>query len=192
MDWLGLPHLTRPPRRPPRPGDLLVSSPSLTDPRFRRTVVYLLQHDDEGSAGVVINRRFERSLAGLDLPEWVVDSAIVREGGPVSDDSLLALASTETAPGHLRRAVGPQVCVVDLDEIRADEQFQPLQLFVGYAGWAAGQLAGEIGRDDWLVVSSDPCDVLATDPERVWDRVLRRQRGHARLWATLPEAVTAN
>jgi len=190
MDWL--PELHRPPRRSPRPGDLLVSSPALSDPRFRRTIVYLLQHDDEGSAGVVINRRFERSLAGLDLPAWVIDSAAVREGGPVSDDSLLALASTETAPSHLRRAVGPQVCVVDLDEITDEEQFQPLQLFVGYAGWSGGQLAGEISRDDWLVVSADPYDVLTTDPDRVWDRVLRRQKGNIRLWATLPESVSAN
>ena len=62
----------------------------------------------------------------------------------------------------------------------------------GYAGWSAGQLDGELARDDWLVVRADPYDVLGTDPERVWAKVMRRQRDLTRLWATLPNTVGAN
>ncbi len=192
MDPSVVQHIPRPPLRHPRPGDLLVAAPSLFDPNFRRTVIYLLQHDDEGSAGVVVNRRYEGSLAGLDLPEWVMEGAIVHEGGPVAADSMLALASTDSAPLEARRSVGPQVCVIDMDTLADVAEFHPLQLYVGYAGWSAGQLDVELARQDWFVVGSDPFDVLATDPEEVWARVLRRQRDLTRLWSTLPEVASAN
>ncbi len=192
MDPLAVPRLDRPGPRSPRAGDLLIAAPGMTDPRFRRAVIYLLQNDDEGSAGVVLSRRYGGDLSGIDLPQWLLDGAVVHEGGPVAEDSLLALADRATAPAHLCRSVGPGICVVDLDGVADAEPFQPLQLFVGYAGWGAGQLESELARHDWLVVSSDPFDVLATDPEKVWAKVLRRQPGVIRLWATLPPAADRN
>lgn len=184
--------IDRPRQRPPRAGDLLVSAPGLLDPNFRRSIIYLLQHDDEGSAGVVINRRFADDLAGLDLPQWVLESSPIRAGGPVAQDSLLALAATETTPATLRRAVGPGICVVDLEALPAETPFHPVQLFVGYAGWSAGQLADELARDDWAVMTADPADLLLVDPDRVWGSVLGRQPDATRLWATLPEVPAHN
>lgn len=192
MDPLAPHRLERPARREPRAGDLLVAAPGMGDPRFRRAVIYLLQHDEDGSAGVMLTRRHAGSLSGLDLPQWLLDGAIVHEGGPVAEDSLLALADRATAPEHLCRAVGPGICVVDLDAVSEAEPFQPVQLFVGYAGWGEGQLASELARDDWLVVGSDPFDVLTSDPDQVWRKVLRRQPGAARLWSTLPDEVARN
>lgn len=192
MEPLAVDRIPRPGRREPRAGDLLVAAPALADPRFRRTVVYLLQHDEDGSAGVVLNRRFEHTLAGIGLPDWVDDTATVLAGGPVATDSLLALAPTAHTPAAARRALGPDVCVVDLEALTEDEPVDPLRMFVGYAGWGAGQLAGELAGDDWLVVGSRPQDVLTTDPEDVWATVLRRQPNATRLWATLPDLATAN
>lgn len=192
MDFPAEGHIGRPARRSPHPGDLLIAAPSLLDPNFRRAVVFLLSHDDEGSAGVVINRRYAGRLSGIELPTWVLDHAIVHDGGPVATDSLLALADAGMAPERLRRAAGAGVCVVDLDSLTEEEPFHPLQLFVGYAGWSAGQLEQELARDDWLVVPSDPYDVLGTDPEAVWAKVMRRQSDLTRLWATLPDTVAAN
>lgn len=192
MDLFAVGAIQRPEARVPRAGDILVAAPFLTDPSFRRTVVYLLQHDEDGSAGVIVNRRFDGSLAGLDLPEWLLDTAVLHEGGPVAGDSLLALAATSAVPAPVRRAAGPDVCVVDLDQLSGVPAFAPVALFVGYAGWSPGQLAGELARHDWLVVDADPIDVLATDPENVWRRVLGRQRDVTRLWATLPALPTAN
>lgn len=192
MDFPAVAHIERPARRIPRPGDLLVAAPSLIDPNFRRAVVLLLSRDDEGAAGVVINRRYGGRLTGIDLPEWVLEHAIVHEGGPVATDALLALADADTAPEHLRRAAGAGICVVDIDALADAEPFHPLQLFVGYAGWSPGQLDQELARDDWLVVPCDRYDVLGTDPEAVWARVMRRQRDLTQLWATLPDSVAAN
>lgn len=184
--------IDRPRQRPPRAGDLLVSAPGLLDPNFRRTVIYLLQHDEEGSAGVVINRRFAGDLTGLDLPHWVLDSSPIRAGGPVAQDSLLALAATDTTPQAVRRAVGPGVCVVDLEALPTETPFHPLQLFVGYAGWSSGQLVEELARHDWAVMAAEPADLLLVDPDRVWATVLGRQTDSTRLWATLPEVTAHN
>lgn len=192
MGILAVDRIGRPRPRAPRAGDLLVAAPAMLDPRFRRTVVFLLQHDDDGSAGVVLNRRFERTLAGIGLPDWVDDTATVLAGGPVATDSLLALAATTRTPERARRALGPDLCVVDLDELSEDEPIDPLRMYVGYAGWGAGQLAGELAGGDWLVVPSEPADVLAAEPEEVWSGVLRRQPNATRLWATLPDSVSAN
>lgn len=191
MDSTGVDRIGRPRSRRPRSGDLLIAAPSLFDPRFRRTVVFLLQHGDEGSAGVVINRRSDRSLAGVDLPPWVLHDVLVLEGGPVATDSVLALAPTDATPPAARRALGPDLCVVDLDEL-TEEPVVGLRLFVGYAGWGEGQLDGEIARDDWLVVRGEVADVLRAQPEEIWTGVLRRQPNLTRLWATMPAAVTAN
>lgn len=191
MDLTGVDRITRPRRRSPRAGDLLVAAPSLLDPRFRRTVVFLLQHSDDGSAGVVINRRYPNPLATGELPGWVLETATVLQGGPVATDSVLALAPTDATPAPARRALGPDLCVVDLDALD-DEPVARLRLFVGYAGWGEGQLDGELARDDWLVVRGEAADVLRAQPEEIWSGVLRRQRNLTRLWATMPATVTAN
>lgn len=192
MSSLAVDPIPRPRRRSPRAGDLLVAAPALLDPRFRRTVVFLLQHDEDGSAGVVLNHRFDSHITGIGLPDWVDETATVLAGGPVGTDSLLALAATNRTPDRARRALGPDLCVVDLDELDDDEPIDPLRMFVGYAGWGAGQLDSELARDDWLVVPSEPADVLHTPPEEVWTTVLRRQPNATRLWATLPDTVAAN
>lgn len=191
MDSTGVDRLVRPRGRRPRSGDLLIAAPSLFDPRFRRTVVFLLQHGDDGSAGVVINRRSQRSLEGGDLPDWVLSHALVLDGGPVATDSVLALAPTDATPPAARRALGPDLCVVDLDAL-TDEAVEGMRLFVGYAGWGEGQLDGEIARDDWLVVRGEVADVLQAQPEEIWAGVLRRQPNVTRLWSTMPASVTAN
>lgn len=184
--------IPRPPGRQPRAGDLLIAAPSLQDPNFRRTIIYLLQHDDEGSAGVIINRRLEYPLVGVELPQWLRDGSVVHAGGPVAEDSLLALAAETATPEQVRQALGPGVCVVDLEAVADVPPFHPVQLFVGYAGWSPGQLGDEIMRRDWFVADSDPMDVLGTDPDVTWERVLRRQPSLTRLWATLPHDVAAN
>ncbi len=189
---LAVHRIERPPQRAPRAGDLLVAAPGLSDPRFRRTIIYLLQHDEEGSAGVVVNRRFDGDLAGLDLPEWILAAAPVRGGGPVAEDSLLALAATETTPPEVQRAVGPGVCVVDLEALPGVPPFAPVHLFVGYAGWSEGQLDGELARGDWAVVPAVPDDLLYLDPDAIWARVLGRQRDVTRLWATMPSSPALN
>jgi putative transcriptional regulator len=179
---------------PAGPGMLLVAAPGLLDPNFRRTVVYLIEHRERGSLGVVLNRPSEVPLRDV-LPGWAPLSSrpsSVFVGGPV--DAKTALCLTALRPGQhpdgiegLVAVSGP-VALVDLDgdpEALAP-RVRGVRVFAGYAGWDAGQLAGEIGRGDWYVVPALPDDVLAGHGPELWSRVLRRQGPPLALLATFP------
>jgi putative transcriptional regulator len=181
-------------------GRLLVATPALTDPNFDRAVVLLLDHDAEGTLGVVLNRPTPVEVGAV-LESWAdlaVEPAVVFQGGPVGLDSALALAVVPGEQGEdgvlgWRRVHGA-IGLVDLEappELLAAE-LGALRVFAGYAGWAPGQLEDELLEGAWYVVDSEPGDVSAPDPERLWRAVLRRQRGELALVATYPDDPSLN
>lgn len=183
-----------------RPGTLLVSSTELFEPTFRRTVVYMLEHNDAGSLGVVLNRPSETSVQEV-LPQWAplaAEPQALYIGGPVTRDAALCLATVRAGvdvsgvPG-LRRIDG-RVVMVDLD---ADPEpvaavIDGLRVFAGYAGWTIGQLDAEIEHDDWIVLSALASDVVSPPRVDVWGHVLRRQPMPLALLATHPIDVDLN
>ncbi|NKU51885.1 YqgE/AlgH family protein [Rhodococcus hoagii] len=183
-----------------RPGTLLLSSTELFEPTFRRTVVYMLEHNDAGSLGVVLNRPSETSVQEV-LPQWASLAAAPQAlyiGGPVTRDAALCLATVRAGvdvsgvPG-LRRIDG-RVVMVDLD---ADPEpiaavIDGLRVFAGYAGWTIGQLDAEIDNDDWIVLSALASDVISPPRVDVWGQVLRRQPMPLALLATHPIDVDLN
>lgn len=181
-------------------GTLLVAAPSLTDPNFRRTVVYLIEHRERGSLGVVLNRPSETPVQEV-LPAWAPLSSLpqaVFVGGPVDSGTALCLATLRTGhdPSSLGGLVGVRgpVALVDLDGDPGALApcLRGLRVFAGYAGWDSGQLAGEIDRGDWLVVPALPDDVLTGRGAELWGRVLRRQGMPLALLATFPADVRHN
>jgi len=183
-----------------RAGSLLLAATGLTEPTFRRTVVYVMEHNDSGSLGVVINRPSDTAVREV-LPRWAdlaADPATLHVGGPVKRDAALCLgvlrvgASTAGVPG-LRRIDG-RVVLVDLS---ADpEQIEPLvegvRVFAGYSGWTFGQLEGELENDDWIVLSALPNDPISAARPDLWADVLRRQPLPLALLATHPIDVERN
>ncbi|PRY00393.1 YqgE/AlgH family protein [Allonocardiopsis opalescens] len=184
-------------------GRLLVASPQLRDPNFRRGVVLVVEHlPGEGALGVVLNRPTTVPVDQV-LPPWssrVSQPSVVFQGGPVGLDGALALGSMRSA----RRPLGwrgldgipamATVGLVDLDappEVVAAE-IDRLRVFAGYSGWAAGQLEDEIGEGAWYVLPGDSGDVFAADPARLWPDVLRRQGGEMALLATFPDDPSLN
>lgn len=182
------------------PGTLLVAAPALTDPNFRRSVVFLIEHRDRGSLGVVLNRPSETPVGEV-LPAWAPLSSLPQAmfvGGPVESGTALCLATLHAGhdPGSIEglMEVRSPVAVVDLDG--DPDALAPclrgLRVFVGYAGWNTGQLAAEIRRGDWIVVPALPDDVLTGRGEELWARVLRRQGVPLSLLATFPADVRHN
>jgi putative transcriptional regulator len=184
-------------------GRLLVASPKLADPNFDRAVVLLLDHDVEGSLGVVLNR--PTPVGVLDVLEpWAPLAGaprVIFQGGPVSLDSALGLA---VVPGGTRedgegdplgwRRVHGAIGLVDLEappELLAAE-LGSLRIFAGYSGWGPGQLEKELVDGAWYVVESEPGDVSSPDPDRLWRAVLRRQRGELAMVATYPDDPSLN
>ena len=174
-------------------GQLLVASPDLDDPNFRRTVVLVIAHDADGALGVVINRPTDISV-GEALVEWegvASEPACLHAGGPVEPDSAVALGvgppdPTGSSPGGIVGLMG----TVDLDG-RPDD-YRAVRVFVGYSGWGGGQLDSEIARGDWIVVDATVGDLTTAASESLWRDVLRRQRGRVAMFATASEDPTLN
>ena len=175
-----------------RAGMLLVATPALLDPNFADTVVLLLDVDDQGALGVVLNRpsgvRVDEVLEGWG--DVVADPDVLFQGGPVSTQGALAVATLraeDDVPVGFR-AVEGRLGLVDLDtpiEL-LEGSLDGLRIFAGYAGWGADQLAGEIEEGSWYVVPALPPDVFRDDPSDLWRDVLRRQPGELAWHATRP------
>ncbi|WP_415032797.1 YqgE/AlgH family protein [Gordonia sp. (in: high G+C Gram-positive bacteria)] len=185
---------------PIRPGTLLIASPQLTESAFARTVVYVIEHDDTGTIGVIINQPSHSPVHNL-LPQWsplAANPKALYVGGPVKRDGALCLGVVERGvdlhgvTGIMK--VSGRVVLVDLDG-DPDELARVLvgvRIMAGYAGWGPGQLDDELGEDSWLVASALADDVLAPAGIDLWATVLRRQPWPLPLLSTYPMDVTAN
>ncbi|MGW0392788.1 YqgE/AlgH family protein [Streptomyces sp. NPDC003042] len=178
-------------------GRLLVATPALADPNFDRAVVLLLDHDEQGSLGVVLNRPTPVDVSDILLP-WAPltgDPGVVFQGGPVAMDSALGIAVIPGEEGPLGwRRVHGAIGLVDLEsppELLA-AALGGLRIFAGYSGWGPGQLEAELGNGAWYVVDSEPGDVSFPDPERLWRAVLRRQRSELAMVATYLDDPSLN
>ena len=188
------------PRGVPLTGRLLVAAPMLDDPTFARTVVLLLDHDEDGSLGLVLNRPSHVPVGAV-LPPWdgrTTGTDVLFTGGPVADDSALALGLLPgphdgPEPEGFRRVAGPFGLVdLDLDPDEWLTTLDAIRIYAGYAGWASGQLEDELDQGSWYVVDGGPSDVFGADAETLWQRVLRRQNGDLPFLATPSTDPTLN
>lgn len=173
-------------------GSLLVATPVLVDPNFADAVVLLLDVNDDGALGVVLNRPSPVLVAEV-LVEWrdvVAEPEVLFRGGPVNPEGALAvgrLADADDVPVGFR-AVYADMGVVDLDTPLEllDGSLSGLRIFAGYSGWSSGQVQREIAQGDWYVVPAEVADVFRLDPTDLWRDVLRRQPGELAWHATRP------
>ncbi len=179
-------------------GRLLVASPLLTDPNFHRSVILMCAHSADGAFGLVLNRPLPIAVAEP-LPAWaatVSEPPAVFLGGPVQRDRAVALARLGGPPPHDLPGwapVLPAIGLLDLElEPSAVPDIEAVRIFSGHAGWAGGQLEGELLGESWFVVDADPADAFDPDPAHLWQRVLRRQTGRLALLANYPPDVTLN
>ncbi len=179
-------------------GRLLVATPLLTDPSFRRAVVFMLDHNDEGALGLVVNRPMDVDVSSV-LPAWqryTTAPGRLFQGGPVALDSALgvvAVPGDDAEPLGVKRIIG-SLGLVDLDlppEIIAGG-VAGLRIFAGYSGWSEGQLEREVSEGAWYVVDAEARDPFTDVPQRLWAQVLRRQRGDLALLSTFPDDPTHN
>ncbi len=187
------------PGSPPTKGRLLLATPPLEDPNFDRTVIYVLEHHDEGALGLVLNRPSPEQL-GEPLDGWIElqsEPSQVFSGGPVEPDALIALARTEEAldePDEHLAPLSGNLASADLgaDPLSMTGSISALRVFRGYSGWGPGQLEGEIEAGAWLVLDPDPSDVFTPEPDDLWRTVLRRQPGRLSWLATAPDDLETN
>jgi putative transcriptional regulator len=188
-------------------GRLLVATPVLRDPTFRRSVVLMLDHDAEGALGLILNRPSDAEV-GDAVPEWrsfAPEPSVLFLGGPVEPQRAVGLArlrsdtsgSSASSPELLAAfdpLLGGGIGTLDLtaDPDLVGGALDAVRIFAGYAGWGPGQLEAELLEGAWWVVDAEPDDAVATTPDDLWSRVLRRQPGSLRTFARYPDDPSVN
>ncbi len=172
-------------------GQLLISKPAVHADAFDGTITLLLEHNEEGALGLILNRPSELLVEDA-FPTWgpvAAMPAVVFAGGPVERNSLIALGATPDADGELVFGLH----TLDLDRpADAGSPIDRVRVFAGYAGWGAGQLEGEIGNQAWGVVDGLLPDLFVDDPLDLWAIVLRRNGGELAWFAHFPDDPSLN
>jgi putative transcriptional regulator len=175
-------------------GRLLLASPALLDPNFRRAVVLIVEHDEDGAVGLVLNRPSETEVAEAvpPLSDLVEPGSAVSFGGPVQPNAVCVLAEWDDrdAAGSIVFAdVG--LMPAESDPAQVATAMRRARVFAGYAGWSAGQLEGELDEPSWIVAHAQVEDVFDAESD-LWASVLRRKGGEFKLLATMPEDPSLN
>ena len=182
----------------PRAGELLLSRTGHGDGYWDGVVVLVLDCDESGALGVLLNRVAETSLQDV-LPQWarhVSPPQVLFEGGPVSPMGAVCVAklahSQDEPPGWRRISADLGLLHLDTPVEIVEGHYANLRIFAGYAGWDTGQLEAEVVRGDWHRVPARHEDVFTTDPAGLWRRVLRRQGGELSWFSTWVEDPELN
>jgi len=175
-------------------GSLLVAHPSLRDPNFRHTILFLSHHTaEDGAVGLVLNRPLRKTMG--EFPAHTAETGALRTvpvfyGGPVGPDELL-LASMQwhEHPG----AVSFHGFGNASEEPVIPPELQPgLRAFLGYSGWSRGQLEAEIAEKAWLVFSPSRPLIEMPHPETAWRHIMHQLGPIYRLLAEMPDDPSLN
>jgi putative transcriptional regulator len=168
-------------------GKLLVSSPALTDPNFRKTVVLIAHHDEDGAMGLVLSRPSAvaacEAVPSLDGLPGAGGPVFV--GGPVQPEAYMVLAEfADIADAAVPIFDGLGFMPADMEP--GELSITRLRLFAGYSGWGIGQLEVELEESSWIVVDAEADDAFADDPDELWRTVLHRKGGPFELMVDMP------
>lgn len=169
-------------------GKLLIAAPSLHD-FFRRTVVLMVEHNENGAFGVVLNRPSESSVAEVVpvLAPYADDGQVVWIGGPVGTDTVVALGRFDDPDAAAGLVVG-DLGVVDPDD--PGDELRAMRVYAGHAGWGPGQLESEVEQDAWILEPATPEDPFRAGD--LWSYLLGRRGGEYALLARMPEDPSLN
>ena len=164
----------------PERGFFLVAKPSIIDPNFSRTVVLVAPAPDGGTVGVILNRPTKQSLADV-LPgnaELARFTEPLHFGGPVERVGLFAVFQASASPGEAFPVIDDVYIALHPETIEQLLRKPPtaVRFFVGYAGWAPGQLRAELERGDWWVVKADADTIFRKNTATLWDDLEHRAR----------------
>jgi putative transcriptional regulator len=168
-------------------GRLLIATPAMSD-QFRRTVVVVVEHSEEGAFGLVLNRPSETTVgeAAPDLGNLIGDEHLIHIGGPVQPNAVTAIGDHHE-PESATKLITGSVGMVDLDE---PPELSRLRVFVGYAGWGPGQLDGELEAEAWILEDLHRDDPFSEGD--LWAEVLKRKGGEYALLARMPADPSVN
>ena len=175
-------------------GRLLLSGGGLFDPNFRQTVVLIGAHDEDGAVGIVLNRPLEVTVedAVPALAALAGPGEKLFQGGPVAPSEavlLVDVASTSVLDVPVFETVGFLTGTVSAE---VEEEVRRARVYVGHAGWGAGQLEAELAGGSWIVEDATIDDVFTAEPATLWRRILTRKGPPYAVLARIPFDPTMN
>lgn len=174
----------------PAAGILLISDPFLKDPNFMRTVVFLCEHQEQGSLGFVLNRKYENTIGEI-IPELKDYSIPVYYGGPVQTDTLHFLHQyPDEIPGSVE-VMKDVYWGGDFDllvQMIKNNTINPnkIRFFIGYSGWSGGQLNDELNEKSWLTVKAIRKLIFHNQYEEIWKDSLKLLGGDYEMMINFP------
>lgn len=176
-------------------GELLIATPGMHDGTFDRTVILVVDHDEDGSMGLVLNRPSDiRVSDALPSMAGLAEPSVLYLGGPVEEGTALVLAEPADPATPSMHFMRDGIGLVDLNDPEAGDVqgLVRVRVFSGYAGWGPRQLETELRSGAWITAPADPGDLWTEPADTLWARVLRRQGGMSRFLANYPDQPWLN
>lgn len=176
-------------------GKILISTPDIAGDIFSRSVVLVIDHNEEGAFGLILNKRNHSVSARLQkMFEFRVD---VYEGGPVENDKMFFIVKGEPVTEHFLPVNEEFYVTEDVESvvtalIEDRLTVESIKAFSGYSGWSAGQLEGEVERKAWTVVDVYNLDYTLPNDQTLWKDIMQNLGGEYLLWANAPENIQLN
>jgi putative transcriptional regulator len=183
-------------RSEPKKGSVLISEPFLEDNFFKRSVIYLCEHNEDGSYGFVLNNLLTVHLG--DVLDGLTDSDFqIAFGGPVNSSSLFFLHKLGDKIDNSQEVENGLFTGGDFESIKSLIQANVIEdseirFFLGYSGWTAGQLDEEIKNNAWIVCEDFAFDVLTSSDKSMWKDTLKEMGGQFKVIANFPEDPALN
>jgi putative transcriptional regulator len=174
-------------------GSLLVAHPNMLDPNFRRTVLFISEHDpSEGALGVIINRPLDRQVADLvtDTPPTGLADVPVFLGGPVGKNQLM-FAAFEWKKGD-GVMLSHNVALTQPSAAPGKKDLVTICAFVGYTGWGAGQLENEVRQKAWLLQKANRSLLKLDRLPNLWFDIMRSLGPWYKMLAAAPDDPSLN
>ena len=180
----------------PSRGRILISEPFLRDATFGRSVILLVDHTDEGSMGLVINKQLPLFLNDIIMEFKYLDEIPLYKGGPIATDTLFYLHTLSDIPGSISISKGLYLNG-DFDEIKkyilqGIKISEHIRFFLGYSGWESEQLSNEIRENTWLVSEEKKSYLMKSDTKDMWRKALEKLGSKYETWSRFPQVPTLN
>lgn len=175
----------------PKPGNVLLSEPTMDDFYFGRSVILLIDHNEtEGSFGIIMNKSLNVSLGEVANLFKDADAPIYL-GGPVSEDHIFFMHTLGDLIPDTYKIMEGLYWGGDTDTLNAllstgIANKDNVRFFLGYSGWDAGQLANELERNTWIVCPTDSRSIFSTPPETMWKHYVDRMGARYKIWSQYP------
>lgn len=180
----------------PSRGRILISEPFLRDATFGRSVILLVDHTDEGSMGLVINKQLPLFLNDIIMEFKYLDEIPLYKGGPIATDTLFYLHTLSDIPGSISISKGLYLNG-DFDEIKKyilqeNKISECIRFFLGYSGWDSEQLSNEIRENTWLVSEEEKSYLMKNNIKDMWRKALEKLGSKYETWSRFPQVPTLN